>query len=82
MLVDAADKLEDTRQQIHQAPKHLNTFVVGKYKELVRSEMGEWALTQKTQGRPHAGCWGRRSCRIQRGRQDVGHAVGSMHAQL
>ncbi|KAI8471824.1 MAG: hypothetical protein J3K34DRAFT_458098 [Monoraphidium minutum] len=44
MLFDAKDmiggSLETTGRSLRRAPHHLNTFVVGEYKKLVRSEMG------------------------------------------
>jgi len=43
MLEDARDKIiKDTKSHIQRAPQHLNAFVVGEYKKLVRSEMGGW----------------------------------------
>lgn len=41
VLTDARGKLETTRDRINRAPHHLNAFVVGEYKKLVRSEMGK-----------------------------------------
>lgn len=62
LLNDARDRIEDTiggtSATIVQAPKHLNTFVVGEYKKLVRSEMGERAAPRRVCGAFVARCGG------------------------